>query len=101
MYVVKKAKPPAASNQKTKNSDAVCEPFGVYYVADPNSCASYTVCDEGRETKMKCGEKQLFNTETSQCDDFQQVFCANRPVNLAERNQCKSLLFGSVRNMNH
>ncbi len=84
---------PAVVYQKSKSSSSACEPYGVYYVADQSNCASYIMCDEGKETKMKCGEKQLFNTETSQCDDFQQVFCANRPVNSAERNQCMLVFF--------
>jgi hypothetical protein len=37
---------------------------------------------------MNCADKQLYNAETSQCEDFQQVFCGVRPVNLADRNQC-------------
>jgi hypothetical protein len=46
------------------------------------------MCNNGKESKMNCGEKQLFNSETTQCEDFQLVFCGNRPVNQADKNQC-------------
>ena len=51
------------------------------------------MCNNGKESKMQCAEKQLFNTETSQCEDFQSVFCGTRAVNLAEKNQCIKLSF--------
>jgi hypothetical protein len=48
------------------------------------------MCNNGKESKMSCPDKQLFNTDTTQCEDFQQVFCGTRPVNMADRNQCAS-----------
>jgi hypothetical protein len=50
------------------------------------------MCNNGKESKMSCPDKQLFNTDTTQCEDFQQVFCGTRPVNLADRNQCILLI---------
>lgn len=70
------------------SSQTACGSFGSYYIPDSN-CASYIMCNNGKETKMVCPEKQLFNTETTQCEDFQQVFCGARAVNLAEKNQCQ------------
>ena len=66
-----------------------CQAFGSYFVPDNTNCADYYMCNNGKETKMSCTDKQLFNADTSQCEDFQQVFCGSRPVNLADRNQCK------------
>ena len=42
----------------------------------------------GKESHATCPEKQLFNIETAQCEDFQLVFCGLRPVNHADKNQC-------------
>lgn len=76
-------------NQVNPNSAAVqCQSFGSYYTSDPTNCASYYMCNNGKESKMNCADKQLFNSETSQCEDFQSVFCGTRAVNLAEKNQC-------------
>lgn len=71
----------------------LCQSFGSYFIPDNSNCASYYMCNNGKETKMSCTDKQLFNAETSQCEEFQQVFCGSRPVNLADRNQCKLTLF--------
>ena len=74
----------------TSATSAMCQSFGSYYVPDNTNCASYYMCNNGKETKMACPDKQLFNTDTTQCEEFQQVFCGSRPVNLADRNQCAS-----------
>ena len=75
------------------NSNAIqCQSFGSYYLPDPSNCASYYMCNNGKENKMSCSDKQLYNAETSQCEDFQQVFCGTRAVNLAEKNQCRFII---------
>lgn len=79
---------PYSSSQSQTGPTALCQPFGSYFIPDNNNCASYFMCNNGKESKINCGEKQLFNSDTSQCEDFQQVFCGSRPVNLADRNQC-------------
>lgn len=71
-------------------ANPLCSSFGSYFVPDNTNCATYFMCNNGKETKMSCADKQLFNAESSQCEDFQQVFCGSRPVNLAERNLCKN-----------
>lgn len=72
----------------TKKPNTVCQSFGSYFAEDSENCGAYYLCTNGEETKMTCPEKQLFNAETSLCSDFQTVFCGNRPVNHADKNQC-------------
>ena len=73
----------------TTTKSVVCQSFGSYYVEDKTNCGTYYLCQNGKETKMTCKDKQLFNLETSMCADFQTVFCGMRPVNYADKNQCK------------
>jgi len=67
----------------------LCQSVGTYHLPDNTNCASYLMCSMGKETHITCPERQLFNVETAQCEDFQQVFCGLRPVNHADKNQCK------------
>lgn len=76
------------NSQSASGPASLCQPFGSYFIPDNSNCAAYFMCNNGKESKMNCGEKQLFNADTSQCEEFQQVFCGSRPVNLADRNQC-------------
>ena len=48
------------------------------------------MCNNGKENKMACPEKQLFNSETNQCEDSQQVGCGTRPANLMDKTVCTS-----------
>lgn len=83
--------PSNTNNIANPNANTIqCQAFGSYYLADTANCASYYMCNNGKDTKMNCPEKQLYNAETNQCEDFQQVFCGTRAVNLAEKNQCTS-----------
>ncbi len=75
----------------TTTKSSVCQSqFGSYYVEDKTNCGAYYLCQNGKDTKMTCKDKQLFNLETSMCADFQTVFCGMRPVNYADKNQCKN-----------
>jgi hypothetical protein len=80
---------PSQASSPPQNSNTICQTLGTFNVADNTNCASYFMCNNGKETKMNCQDKQLFNPDTSQCEDFQQVFCGTRPVNLADKNHCK------------
>lgn len=68
---------------------------GTYLLPDSANCASYFSCNDGKENKLSCPDKQLFNIDTSSCEEFQKVFCGTRAVNLAEKNQCN--LYHSLR----
>lgn len=68
-----------------------CQPNGIYTVADPNECHTYYQCDRGVRSKLTCPEKHLYDTEKNQCMEYERVFCGTRTVNLAEKNQCKSI----------
>ena len=68
---------------------SICQSVGTYHLPDNTNCASYFMCSMGKETHITCPERQLFNVETAQCEDFQQVFCGLRPVNHADKNQCE------------
>ena len=69
-------------------TSTLCQSVGAYHLPDNTNCASYFMCSMGKETHITCPERQLFNLETAQCEDFQQVFCGLRPVNHADKNQC-------------
>jgi len=81
---------PATSAAPGANAGPQCQSFGSYFVQDNTNCGDYYMCNNGKESKMSCADKQLFNADTNQCEDFQQVFCGSRPVNLADRNQCNN-----------
>ena len=82
----------ATSATPAANAGPQCQSFGSYFVQDNTNCGDYYMCNNGKESKMSCADKQLFNADTNQCEDFQQVFCGSRPVNLADRNQCKNFI---------
>lgn len=82
--------PPVAAATTTTVTGVSCSSFGSYYVPDMSNCADYYMCNNGKESKMSCVDKQLFNADTNQCEEFQQVFCGSRAINQAERNLCAS-----------
>lgn len=70
-------------------TSSICINPGVYNAQDNSDCGSYFKCNNGKETKMMCSEKQYFNSENSQCDDWQLVGCGTRPASLnADKFQC-------------
>lgn len=77
------------ATQATNNSSGLCQAIGTYHLPDNSNCAAYYMCNMGKETHITCPDRQLFNAETAQCEDFQLVFCGSRPVNHADKNQCK------------
>ena len=72
-----------------------CQPTGIYLLPDPNDCSGYYQCDKGIRTKMNCSERQLFDTDKRECNEFERVFCGTRTINSADKNQCKFRLKSS------
>jgi len=65
-----------------------CQPTGIYSVPDPTECNAYHQCDKGIRTRLNCPERQLFDIEKRECNEYERVFCGTRTVNLADKNQC-------------
>jgi hypothetical protein len=86
--------------ETTTKASSVCQSFGSYFVEDATNCGAYYLCQNGKQTKMTCPEKQLFDLETSLCADFQTVFCGMRPVNYADKNQCEAWASPPIDRMN-
>jgi len=66
-----------------------CQPTGIYSIPDPAECNAYYQCDKGIRTKLNCPERQLFDIEKRECNEYERVFCGTRGMNLADKNQCK------------
>ena len=69
-----------------------CQPTGIYAVADPNECNAYYQCEKGVRSRMTCPERQLFDLEKRECNEYERVFCGTRNLNAADKNQCKSFV---------
>jgi hypothetical protein len=85
----------SGTNGKDSNADTSaiqCQPTGIYSVPDPNECNAYYHCDKGTRTRMSCPERQLFDLEKRECNEYERVFCGARSINLADKNQCKFIL---------
>ncbi len=80
------------ANGKDSNADSPaiqCQPTGIYSIPDPNECNAYYQCDKGTRTRMTCSERQLFDIEKRECNEYERVFCGARAISSADKNQCK------------
>lgn len=80
------------TNGKDSNVDSStvqCQPTGIYSVADPTDCSAYYQCEKGSRTRMNCPERQLFDLDKRECNEYERVFCGTRIIHPSDKNQCK------------
>lgn len=80
------------TNGKDSNVDSSavqCQPTGIYSVADPSDCNAYYQCEKGARTRMTCPERQLFDVDKRECNEYERVFCGTRNIHPSDKNQCK------------
>jgi hypothetical protein len=75
------------------SSAVECQPTGIYSLADPAECNAYYQCEKGVRTRLNCPERKLFDVDKRECNDYERVSCGARAMNLADKNQCKFVIF--------
>jgi hypothetical protein len=80
---------PGAKDSSADSPAIQCQPTGIYSIPDSNECNAYYQCDKGTRTRMTCPERQLFDLEKRECNEYERVFCGARTISSADKNQCK------------